>query len=66
MISVVSVFIFLGLLWEAFVSHRAVVGRKAVARALEIVHSYPPINHSYSRCPLIRQFKSKLFKLKDS
>jgi len=65
-IAVISVFIFLGILWEAFASHRAVIRRKAVTRALDMAHRYPPLNHSYASCPVLISLFDKLTKLKNS
>lgn len=55
-ISVVSVLYFILILWEALVRHRRVIRRKALCSSLEIAHSFPPINHSYNRCPKLFQF----------
>jgi cytochrome c oxidase subunit 1 len=52
-ISVISVLYFVFILWERIVSHRPVLGGKFLARASEITHVLPPINHSFNRCPKI-------------
>lgn len=60
-ISLVSVLFFLIILWEALVSHRPILRSKGVSSSLELAHSYPPINHSYNRCPaVVSSFKDKL------
>jgi cytochrome c oxidase subunit 1 len=53
LISVVSVLFFIGILWEAFSRHRGVLARKRLERSIEIVHSFPPINHRYASCPKV-------------
>jgi len=55
-ISVISVLYFMLILWEALVRQRARIRRKALCSSLEIAHSFPPINHSYNRCPKLYQF----------
>lgn len=52
-VSLVSVMFFVGIVWESLVSHRAPISRKSTAGSLELLHSFPPINHSYNRCPLL-------------
>ena len=59
-ISLISVLYFLVILWEGFARQRPALGRKASVRSLEILHSFPPINHSYNRCPKMIIFYSKL------
>lgn len=65
-ISLVSVILFLGILWEALSSHRPVISNNSISSALEISHPCPPMTHRYARCPLVTNFCDKLFKLKDS
>lgn len=50
-VSLLSVVYFLFIVWEAIVSHRAPVARKALTASLEMAHTYPPIAHRYPRCP---------------
>jgi len=52
-ISIVSVIFFLFILWESIVRHRAAISRNHISTSLEIIHSFPPINHSYTSIPLI-------------
>ena len=52
-VSLVSVIFFVGIVWESLVSHRAPISRKSTAGSLELLHSFPPMNHSYNRCPLL-------------
>jgi len=52
-ISIVSVIFFLFILWESLVSHRAAISRNHIRTSLEIIHSFPPINHRYTSIPLI-------------
>lgn len=66
MISIVSVSYFLAIVWEGFSRHRPALNRKASIRSLEIIHSFPPINHRYNRCPQIMAFGVKLYKLRSS
>jgi len=52
-VSVVSVIFFLFILWEAFVRHRPAISRNHVRTSLEIIHSFPPMNHRYTSIPLV-------------
>jgi cytochrome c oxidase subunit 1 len=66
-ISVISVIIILFIIWEALVRHRPVLFGKFFRSSLEIVHSCPPLVHSYNSRPLVfRNYKDKLIKLKGS
>lgn len=65
-ISTASVMCFLMILWEGFARQRPALARKARVRSLELMHSFPPINHSYRRCPSLVLFLVKLYKLKGS
>lgn len=53
MISVFAVIYFLFIVWEAFASQRRVLSRKANCCALELTHSFPPIDHRYNSRPQI-------------
>nr|BAB97217.1 cytochrome oxidase subunit 1 [Tigriopus japonicus] len=52
-ISFLSVLFLVFIIWEALGSHRSVLGSKGMNTSLELSHSYPPMTHSYSSCPLI-------------
>ena len=52
-ISTVSVIFFLFILWEALVSHRPAISRNHLRTSLELIHSFPPINHSYTSIPVV-------------
>jgi len=52
-ISVVSVLIFLFILWESFASHRAALSRNYRSSSLEIAHTLPPLNHRYASIPSV-------------
>lgn len=52
LMSLVSVFIFLFILWESFRSKRIVVFFKNVRRFLEWLHPSPPADHRYEEIPL--------------
>ena len=52
-ISVVAVIIFLFILWESIVSHRAAVSRNCMATSLELSHTFPPLNHRYASIPIV-------------
>jgi len=52
-ISVVSVLYFLFILWEALVRHRPAVSRIHIRTRIELIHSFPPINHRYTSIPVI-------------
>lgn len=59
-ISLISVIIFLGIMWEGWLRHRSIIGVKRRRRSVELAHSFPPINHSYNSCPQIIISFSKL------
>jgi len=52
-ISIISVIFFLFILWESIVSHRPAICRTHINTSLEIIHSFPPINHRYRSIPVI-------------
>lgn len=52
-ISVVSVLMFLFILWESIVSHRPAIARNRRATSLEITHTFPPLNHRYASIPVV-------------
>jgi len=52
-ISIVSVIFFLFILWESMVRHRAAISRNHIRTSLELIHSFPPMNHRYTSIPLI-------------
>lgn len=56
MVSIVAALFFLIILWESFVRRRSVISRKHTSCSLELIHRCPPIVHSYSSCPKIREF----------
>ena len=61
--SLVSVIMFIFILWEAFVRMRPVIFSNHTRRSLEIIHSCPPITHSYASGPVIYlSLKNKLKK----
>ena len=62
-ISIVSVIFFLFILWESIVRHRAAISRNHISTSLEIIHSFPPINHSYTSIPLISYLLYNLKKI---
>lgn len=53
MISVVSVIYFLFILWESLVSHRPAIRNNRKSTSLEIIHSFPPLNHRYNSIPVL-------------
>ncbi len=53
MISCISSVFLVYVVWEAFVEKRPRLRVKRVTRAIEMVHSIPPINHSYNSVPLV-------------
>lgn len=53
-ISVISVLFFLFILWESWARHRPAISRCHMRTRLEIIHSFPPLNHSYTSIPVIR------------
>lgn len=59
-ITTISVIYFIGIIWEALVRQRPALCSKASARALELVHTLPPLTHRYRRCPKLYLFDDKL------
>ena len=47
-VSIVSVIFFLFILWESIVRHRPAICRTYINTCLEIINSFPLINHSYT------------------
>lgn len=66
LISSVAALGLLLIIWEAFISQRRILLRKYSKCSVDIVHSYPPLNHRYNSTPLIFIFGYKLKKLKGS
>ncbi len=66
LVTTVSVFFFMFILWEGLSSHRPVICFKSTSSALELSHNFPPLTHRYNSCPKIYLFSDKLFKLKGS
>ena len=50
-ISIISVLIFIFILWERLVSQRSVIFSVHTNSSLEFTHSFPPTTHSYKLCP---------------
>jgi len=50
-ISIVSVFFFLGIIWEALVSQRVVLGAISRSTSLEFYSVIPPLDHTFSSSP---------------
>lgn len=59
-ISTISAFFLVLIVLEAFIRKRAVLVRKYSKGSVEIVHSCPPLTHSYNSTPRIYFFKYKL------
>merc|ERR1719483_1762112 len=51
--STLSVIFFLFILWESLVRHRPAISRGHLRTSLEIMHSFPPINHRYTSIPVV-------------
>jgi cytochrome c oxidase subunit 1 len=52
LLSVISVILFLFILWEAFISERYSVSPLRIRSSLEWLHPYPPADHSYDEIPI--------------
>jgi cytochrome c oxidase subunit 1 len=48
-ISVVSVLLFVCIIWERFASQRPVICRIHIGSSLEFYHSFPPLAHSFQQ-----------------
>nr|AML26569.1 cytochrome c oxidase subunit I [Staphylinidae sp. BMNH 1274705] len=53
LISMVSIFLLLFIIWESFVSMRMVISAKNFSTSIEWMQFYPPSEHSYSELPMI-------------
>jgi cytochrome c oxidase subunit 1 len=54
-VSVISILFFVFILWESLVRHRPVLFYMSISTSLELMHTFPPRNHSYNRTPIILQ-----------
>ena len=52
-ISIVSVFFIIFIVWESFSSHRLALFFKSSPLAIDITHPFPPMSHSYESLPLL-------------
>ena len=52
-ISIMSVLLFIVILWETFASQRPILGRIHTSSSIEFFHPFPPLTHSYASCPLV-------------
>jgi len=52
-ISVISIIFFLFIVWESIVRHRPAISSMHSNTSVELIHSFPPINHSYNSIPII-------------
>lgn len=52
-ISLVSVTLLIASFWESLVSQRVILAYQGSCSAIEVLHSYPPRNHSYQRVPVV-------------
>nr|YP_010982604.1 cytochrome c oxidase subunit I [Pseudodiaptomus hessei]WOH21602.1 cytochrome c oxidase subunit 1 [Pseudodiaptomus hessei] len=52
-ISVMSVMMFLFIIWEAFTSQRPSISSGHMSTSVEFMHSFPPLNHSYTSIPVL-------------
>lgn len=50
-VSTFSVIVFLGIIWEALVRQRPVLCAGSTPTAIEIIHTYPPMDHRYASAP---------------
>nr|YP_010397345.1 cytochrome c oxidase subunit I [Glycyphana fulvistemma]UQJ77452.1 cytochrome c oxidase subunit I [Glycyphana fulvistemma] len=53
LISLVSIFVFLFTIWDAFVSMRKTLSPLSMASSIEWFQQYPPAEHSYSELPIL-------------
>nr|ARH54612.1 cytochrome c oxidase subunit 1 [Rhizophagus aeneus] len=56
MISLISVFMFIFIIWEAFSSHRKCMSTLNLTTSIEWLQFLPPAEHSYSELPVISNF----------
>nr|ALO77589.1 cytochrome c oxidase subunit 1 [Scraptia sp. SCR01] len=52
-ISLVSIFIFIYILWESLISQRKLISSLSLPSSIEWLQSYPPAEHSYSELPIL-------------
>lgn len=65
-ISLISILLFLFILWESLVRMRPALFNNQNRTSLEFIHSFPPITHRYASTPVLFNLKDKLTKLKGS
>jgi cytochrome c oxidase subunit 1 len=52
-ISIISVLLFIVILWETFARQRPVLGRLHTRSSIEFFHPFPPLTHRYASCPIV-------------
>lgn len=55
-VTTISVFYFVFILWESFVSQRPAIRSKACSSSLDLFHPLPPLTHRYNRCPKMFEY----------
>lgn len=65
LLSVISVILFLFILWEAFISERYSVSPLRIRSSLEWLHPYPPADHSYDEIPISSFLRSSRMSAKE-
>jgi cytochrome c oxidase subunit 1 len=65
-VSLVSVIIFIYILWERLARQRPAMYRNHTSSALELIHSFPPMDHSYASVPQLFKLTGRLKKPKSS
>nr|AND96514.1 cytochrome c oxidase subunit 1 [Onthophagus alcyon] len=53
LISLISIFLFLFIIWDSFVSMRVVIGSLSMSTSIEWMQKYPPAEHSYDELPIL-------------
>jgi cytochrome c oxidase subunit 1 len=52
-VTIVSIFIFIFVVWERLISHRAVIAVNSSSSSIEFTQSFPPIEHRYETSPIL-------------
>nr|AXS65133.1 cytochrome c oxidase subunit 1 [Staphylinoidea sp. 9 KM-2017] len=56
LISMISIFLLLFILWESFISFRMIISGSNFNTSIEWMQMYPPAEHSYSELPILNKF----------
>ena len=56
--SFMSLWFFIYLIWEALTSQRPALFLRVTGSSLDLIHSFPPLDHRYARAPVVYNYKT--------